>query len=121
MLCTPIGPQLQKLASESQAALVLLKHLPLEPRHVATVVMAVRQAIASLVWSSRAAGLLFTQYFWFHQCFLLERQHLIILKVNDRRNGIGPIMHSAVCYMEGSGMGAGHGMDACLLSSKEVL
>ena len=33
------------------------------------------------VWSSRAAGLLFTQYFWFHQCFLLEGAQLRSLKV----------------------------------------
>ena len=60
---------------------MLLKHLPLEPRHVPAVVAAVREAVANPVWSSRAAGLLFTQYFWFRQCFLLEGPHLSTLKV----------------------------------------
>ena len=50
----PPGPTLQKLATESKVALVLIKHLPLtEPRHVADVVEAVSSAVASPVWIPR--------------------------------------------------------------------
>ena len=51
ILLPPPGPTLQKLATESKVALVLIKHLPLtEPRHVADVVAAVSSAVASPVW-----------------------------------------------------------------------
>ncbi len=45
------------------------------------VVGAVVEAVSSPAWSSRAAGLLFTQYFWFRQCFLFSGDHLALLKV----------------------------------------
>ncbi|GAX74187.1 hypothetical protein CEUSTIGMA_g1636.t1 [Chlamydomonas eustigma] len=74
------GPSLQKLAAESQQALVLLKYMPQGPNDILFVVKAITQAMGSTVWSSRAAALLFTQYFWFRQCFLLQKDHLSILQ-----------------------------------------
>ena len=61
MPCSPFfpppGPTLQKLATESKVALVLIKHLPLtEPRHVADVVTAVSSAVASPVWTPHLWG-----------------------------------------------------------------
>ncbi len=77
------GPVVQKLAAESQMALVLLKYLPLEAHHLPTVVSSIKKAVDSPLWSSRAAGLLFTQYFWFRQCFLLSTDQLKVLKVRQ--------------------------------------
>lgn len=86
------GPVLQKLAAESQLALVLLKYLPLDPSHISSVLTAIHQAVGSPVWSSRASALLFTQYFWFRQCFLLNQEHLQVLKdvVLSRMSDVKP-------------------------------
>jgi proteasome activator subunit 4 len=74
------GPQLQKLSLESRVALAQLKHLPLRACDVPAVVDAVCGAVASHVWSARAAGLLFTQYFWFRRCFVLGGEQLATLQ-----------------------------------------
>jgi len=85
------GPNLQQLASEAKSAFVLLKYVPYCPGEESAVVGAVRGACGSSYWSSRAAGLVYLQCFWFRHCFLLgsrdmaQVQQLVLQRLQDQQ------------------------------------
>eukprot|EP00798_Chlamydomonas_sp_ICE-L_P021949 gene21949-28996_t len=66
------GPALQKLNHEAQLAFVMIKYLDLAPHNMEAVVAATSATGAAELWSSRAAGLLYLQYVWWRQCFLMS-------------------------------------------------
>lgn len=74
------GPQLQPLAMEAQTSYVLVKYLPLRQDQVSSVISSVVNCSAVDLWSTRAAGLVFLQYFWFRHCFLLDQHQLVTLQ-----------------------------------------
>lgn len=65
-------------------AFVLLKYLPLSDlptlRHALDVL---QTALASELWSERAAALVFVQYMFWSHAFLLQRQDWARLQVGD--------------------------------------
>ena len=74
---------LQKLNREAQLAFVLVKYLPLAPHNVPAVVAAAAAASSAELWSCRAAGLVYLQYAWYRQCFLLDPLLMRALQVGN--------------------------------------
>eukprot|EP00879_Flechtneria_rotunda_P001404 GHRR01001556.1.p1 GENE.GHRR01001556.1~~GHRR01001556.1.p1 ORF type:complete len:449 (+),score=237.30 GHRR01001556.1:144-1349(+) len=68
------GPGLQQLAGEAKSAFVLYKYLPFAAGQVPSATRSILAAGSSEAWSSRAAGMVFLQCFWFRHCYLLDVQ-----------------------------------------------
>jgi len=64
-------PELQQLSMEAKKALALLKYLPVRLDFVAPAVGTIERTQGFEPWHARAAALVFLQYFWFRQVFLL--------------------------------------------------
>jgi hypothetical protein len=86
------GPGLQQLVGEAQGAFVQYKYLPLSEGEVTPVIKCVLEAGGSESWSTRAAGMVYLQVFWFRHCYLLQRSDLQQLQVGGfvgRTSGCG--------------------------------
>eukprot|EP00873_Tetraselmis_striata_P035714 jgi/Tetstr1/455978/TSEL_042757.t2 len=64
-------PELQPLAMEAKTAFALLKYLPLRAAQLPALLGELTAAKEKEPWHARAAALVFVQYFWFRQVFML--------------------------------------------------
>eukprot|EP00873_Tetraselmis_striata_P045158 jgi/Tetstr1/465422/TSEL_010106.t1 len=121
-------PELQPLAMEAKTAFALLKYLPLRAAQLPALLGELTAAKEKEPWHARAAALVFVQYFWFRQVFMLAGREAegiretVVGLLSDRKLEVQELAAATLSgILKGAPAAEGHALRGRLMAEGFVL